>query len=356
MQASAQRSRIGILGATGLVGQRLVRALEGHPWFEVGALGASARSAGRRYAEATRWSLPGDPPPDVADEIVRPCDPGAFSDCDAVLASLDASTAREVEPAFADRGYAVISNSSALRMAENCPLIVPEVNAGHLEILRDRDGGFVVTNPNCSVVGLVLALAPLHRAFGVRRVVVTTLQAISGAGVDGPSALEMLDNVVPFIGGEEDKLETEVARILGSVRGGREIVPAAVAVSPHCHRVQTLDGHLEAVSVEFDRRASVESVAEAMRAYRGEIEGLDLPSAPDPPLVIRSEPDRPQPRLDRDAGGGMAVVVGRIRPCPVFDVRFEVLSHNTVRGAAGAAILNLELLRARGLLVENPAR
>lgn len=356
MQATGQRTRIGILGATGLVGQRLVRALDGHPWFAVGGLGASERSAGRQYGDAARWALPGDPPAGIAGEVVRPCAPEAFTDCDAVLASLDSATARTVESTFAARGFPVISNSSALRMDPDCPLVVPEVNADHLAILRGRSGGFVVTNPNCSVVGLVLALAPLHRAFGVRRVVVTTLQAISGAGVEGPSALSMVDNVVPYIAGEEDKLETEVARILGTVRGDREIVPAEVAVSPHCHRVQTLDGHLEAVSVELLRRASVEDVAEAMRSFRGDIDGLALPSAPALPIVVRNEPDRPQPRLDRDEGGGMAVVVGRIRPCPVFDVRFEVLSHNTVRGAAGAALLNLELLRARGHLVEKPAR
>jgi aspartate-semialdehyde dehydrogenase len=335
--------RVGILGATGIVGQNLIVRLQGHPWFRLQALAASERSAGHAYREITRWALPGLPPSSVSEMQVRACDPSALTDCDLVLASLGSDIAGRVERAFVEAGAAVVSNSSAHRMHEDVPLVVPEINGDRLEPVerKVRAGqGYLVTNPNCSVTGLVLALAPLHAAFGVRRVVVTTLQALSGAGVDGPSALEMVDNVLPFIPGEEDKLEREVAKILA----------ADVVVSAHCHRVGTLDGHLEAVSVELERRADPARVTRTLRSFQGVAAELDLPSAPPRPVEVLELPDRPQPRLDRDTGGGMTAVVGRIRPCPVLSVRFEVLSHNAVRGAAGATLLNAELLAARGLI------
>ena len=347
------RYAVGILGATGLVGQRLVERLASHPWFVPAVLGASDRSSGKAYGEATRWMLSSAPPPEVARQTVVPCVPEAFAHCDLVLSGLDARVAREIEAAFAGAGHAVVSNSSAFRMEDDVPLLVPEVNAGHLALLEGRRargaGGFVVTNPNCSVTGLALALAPLDRAFGVRRVFVATMQALSGAGLEGPRGIESLDNVIPFIPGEEEKIEQEIGKILGRVEDGR-VQPSCAVVSAHCHRVSTLDGHLEAVSVELGRPATPEQAVEALRAFRGEIAGDALPSAPATPIVVRDEPDRPQTRLDRDTLGGMAVVVGRVRPCPLTTLRFVVLSHNSVRGAAGGTLLNAALLAARGLL------
>lgn len=337
--------RVGIAGATGLVGQRIIERVARHPWFRLGAFGASERSRGKRYADAVRWLLPGDPPEAARCMDVGDCSPERFDGCDLVLSSLDSGVAREVERVLADAGFPVVSNSSAYRMAEDVPLVIPEVNPHHLSLLPgsdDRSGrGYIVTNPNCCVVGLALALAPLHRAYGVSRVVVTTLQALSGAGADGPRSLETLENVLPFIPGEEDKLESEVAKILD----------ADVKVSAHCHRVSTIDGHLEAVSVELVRPpGSPAEAVELLRSFRGDVSDLALPTAPDRPIVVRDEPDRPQPRLDRDTGDGMSVVVGRVRPCPVLSLRLEILSHNTLRGAAGAALLNAELLAARSLL------
>lgn len=286
---------------------------------------------------------------------VSGCAPSDFAGCDLVLSALDAPVAREVEPALAQAGIAVVSNSSAWRMAGGVPLIVPEVNGSHASVIAGTPGGgFVVTNPNCSVTGLALALAPLHRTFGVRRVVVATMQSISGAGLAGPRAIDVLDNVIPYIAGEEEKIEAELGKILGGVHGS-EFVPAAIAVAAHCHRVPTVDGHLEAVSVELARAATPEAAMAALATFRGETDGLNLPTAPERPIELRREPDRPQTRLDRDAGAGMTVVVGRVRPCPVLTLRFVVLSHNMVRGAAGGAMLNAELLAARQLLPRRSA-
>jgi aspartate-semialdehyde dehydrogenase len=347
-----QPFNVGILGATGLVGQRLVERLAGHPWFRLIGLGASARSVGRCYAEATDWRLSAEPPDEAAAKIVRRCAPAEFEDCDLVLSALDTGVAREAEPAFASAGHAVISNSSAFRQQPQVPLLVPEVNPAHLALLDRRGagaGGYIVTNPNCSTTGLVLALAPLHREFRVRRLVVATLQAVSGAGAEGPRALQMLGNVLPHIPGEEEKMEPELRKILGRL-GDDGIELAQIDVSAHCHRVPTLDGHLEAVSVELGAEVSPEQVARSLNDYRGELEGVELPSAPDRPVLVREGQDRPQPLLDRDAGGGMSVVVGRIRRCPVLGIKFVLLSHNTVRGAAGGTLLNAELLAARQLL------
>ncbi len=341
---------VGIAGATGLVGQRLVARVAEHPWFRLVALGASERSSGGAYGEVTRWMLPEPIPDGVATHVVSGCSPSDFAACDLVLSALDTHVASEVEPALAREGVAVVSNSSALRMDPAVPLLVPEVNGASVVRIAARAAtGYVVTNPNCSVTGLALALAPLHRAFGVRRVVVATMQAVSGAGLGGPRAIDLFDNVVPYIPGEEDKIEVELGKILGAATAER-FVPADIAVSAHCHRVPTLDGHLEAVSVELDRPPTPELALAAFASFRGDIDGLALPTAPAFPIVVRREPDRPQTRLDRDCGGGMSVVVGRVRACPVLTLRFVVLSHNMVRGAAGGALLNAELLAAKDLL------
>jgi aspartate-semialdehyde dehydrogenase len=354
-----QQYRVGILGATGLVGQRLVERLAGHPWFRIAALAASDRSVGRGYAAVTRWRLSQDPPPSVASLQVGRCDPDELDNCDLVFSALDADVARELEPRFAAAGFAVISNSSAFRQQPNVPLIVPEINAAHLAVLqaqREQYGsGYIVTNPNCTTTGLALALAPLHRKFGIRRLVVATLQAITGAGAEGPRALDLLDNVLPYIPGEEEKIERELCKIYGGLEAER-LQPAELAVSAHCHRVPTLDGHLEAVSMELARPVAVEEVVTAMRDWRGELNDLELPSAPERPIVVREEPDRPQPLLDRETGDGMSVVVGRVRACPVLGLKLILLSHNTQRGAAGGTVLNAELLAARELLPRRSSR
>jgi aspartate-semialdehyde dehydrogenase len=348
-----QPYQVGILGATGVVGQRLVQRLAAHPWFRIAALAASDRSAGLGYAEAVRWRLSPDPPPEIASQRVRSCDPDQLADCDLVFSALDSSVARELEPRLAAAGLAVISNSSAYRGQADVPLLVPEINGSHLELLaaqRERNGGgYIVTNPNCSVTGLVLALAPLHRAFGLRRLIVATLQAVSGAGAVGPQALDMLGNVLPHIPGEEEKFDPEVRKILGELHSG-SIRAADLRVSAHCHRVPVLDGHFEAVSVELARPADPLEAAGVMARWGGDLAGLGLPSAPAAPIVVRGEADRPQPLLDRDSGGGMTVVVGRVRPCPVLGLKFVLLSHNAVRGAAGGTVLNAEFLAARDFL------
>jgi aspartate-semialdehyde dehydrogenase len=348
---SGGKTPVGILGATGVVGQRLLTLLDAHPWFEPVWLAASDRSAGKPYAEAARWRLAAPLPERFAALPVSPAEPAG---CPAkiVLAALDAALAAELEPAFAAAGHAVISNSSALRMQADVPLVVPECNAGHMALIERqatyaRNGGFVVTNPNCSAMGLVMALAPLERAFGVDSVFVVTLQAVSGAGYPGVASLDILGNAIPHIAGEEEKLEREAQKILGRLTAGG-VEAAHFRVSAHCNRVAVVDGHLESVSVKLKRRASLAEVAEAMRSFRGRPQELGLPSAPTAPVLVTEAPDRPQPRLDSEAGGGMAAVVGRLRPCPLLDYKFSVLSHNTLRGAAGAALLNAELLRAEG--------
>lgn len=354
-----EQYNVGILGATGLVGQRIVERLEGHPWLRLVALAASERSVGRAYADACAWSASPDPPRDAGAMVVRACRPDALADCDVVLSALDAGVAREVEPRFAAAGFAVISNSSAHRGQADVPLIVPEVNGHHAALLAARresgPGGYIVTNPNCAVTGLAMVLGPLHQAFGVRRVVVATLQAVSGAGAEGPRAFEMLDNVLPHIAGEEEKFEPELRKILGEP-GADGVTPAALRVSAHCHRVPALDGHLEAVSLELCAEASPEQATAVLEGFRGRVAELALPSAPPRPVRVRREENRPQPRLDRDEGGGMTVVVGRIRACPVLGLKLVLLAHNTLRGAAGGALLNAELLAARGLLTRRNVR
>jgi aspartate-semialdehyde dehydrogenase len=347
--------QVGILGATGAVGQRFVQLLQGNPWFEITAVAASERSAGRPYSQACEWRLSADCPETVRDMIVQPIE--SDLDCDVVFSALPSDVALTVEERFAGAGYGVLSNASAHRMAPDVPLLIPEVNPDHLALVdaqrarRGWDKGFIVTDPNCSTVGLVVALKPLHDAFKVRRVIVTTMQALSGAGYPGVPSLDILDNVVPYIAGEESKLVLEPRKLLGALsRDGGEIVPADIAISPSCNRVAARDGHLEVVSVEFERRPSMDEVVEALRGFESEPYRLGCPSAVDPTIIVRDEPDRPQTVRDRDAGAGMAVTVGRIRPCEVFHYKFVVLSHNTIRGAAGGAILNAELMAARGMI------
>lgn len=347
-----RKYRVGILGATGTVGQRFVQLLEDHPQFEVTALAASDRSQGKPYAEACTWRLPVEMPEGVRSLTVEA--PRPPLECDLIFSSLPGGMAREVEGEFARAGYAVISNSSAYRMDADVPLLIPEVNHEHLRLLdaqrATREGqGLIVTNPNCSTVMLAMALAPLHARFGISAVAATTMQAISGAGYPGVASLDIIDNVLPFIEGEEEKIESETLKILGRFEeeGVRE---AAFAVSAQCHRVNVADGHMAAVRVKLARAASLEDVREAFASFRALPQELGLHSAPQRPIVVRDERDRPQPRLDRDAGGGMSVTVGRIARDAVLDFRFVALSHNTIRGAAGAAILNAELMAAKGYL------
>lgn len=344
---------VGILGATGTVGQRFIQLLESHPWFEVEWLAASDRSAGKLYAEAAKWKLNTPLPQRIARIQVSPATPDGGTP-KLIFAALDAAAAKEIEPAFAAAGHAVVSNSSAFRMAEDVPLIIPEVNGDHTEMIKSQKwykdkGGFMVTNPNCSAIGLVLALAPLHRRFGVDKVFVATMQAVSGAGYPGVPSLDILGNVIPYIAGEEPKMEAESRKLLGSLKGAG-VVPADLVLSAHCNRVAVEDGHTESVSLKLHNSASPEEIIAAWKEFRCLPQKLKLPTAPEQPVIYESAPDRPQPRLDRDRGKGMAAVVGRLRPCNIFDWKFTVLSHNTIRGAAGAAILNGELLRAQGYL------
>ena len=347
-----RKYRVGILGATGMVGQRFIQLLENHPQFEVTVVAASDRSQGKQYSEACTWRLMGEMPAAVRSLTVQP--PAPPLDCDLVFSSLPGDIARETESSFAAAGYPVISNSSAFRMDEDVPLLIPEVNHQHLELLalqrqRYKSGGFIVTNPNCSAIAIVLALAPLHAAFGISAVVATTLQALSGAGYPGVASLDILDNVIPYIGGEEEKIEAETRKILGRFVNDK-IEHAPMGVSAQVHRVNVADGHMAAVRVNFTRKPELEEVREVLKSFTSLPQELGLHSAPANPVVVRDEPDRPQPKLDRDAGNGMTNTVGRLMKDPVFDYRFVVLSHNTIRGAAGAAILNAELLIALGHL------
>ena len=345
---------VGLLGATGMVGQQFVRQLDGHPWFRLAWLGASDRSAGRSYGEATHWVQDRRMPGEVAGMVVRACAPG--DDCpQLVFSAMHASVAGPIEEAFAQAGHVVLSNARNHRMDDDVPLIVPEVNPGHLALIRRQRSergwpGAIVTNPNCSTITLALALAPL-RGFGIRRVIVSTLQAVSGAGYPGLAAVDVLGNAIPFIGGEEEKLATETLKVLGEVRADEDgVVPHGAVVSAHCNRVATVDGHLLCASVELDARPSPDEVRAALAEFRGRPQELGLPTAPDRPVAVLREPDRPQPRRDAMAGRGMTVSVGRVRECPILGIKFAALGHNTIRGAAGASVLNAELLLAEGRL------
>ncbi len=348
----AAKIPVGILGATGLVGQRFIQMLENHPWFEVTWVAASERSAGQTYAEAARWRLKTPIPVAVARMKVSEADPAGAPKV--IFASLDAAIARELEPRFAEAGCAVISNSSAFRMHNDVPLVIPEVNPDHLKLLqcqswRRKSGGFIVTNSNCSVMGLVLALAPLQQRFGLRQVFVVTMQAVSGAGYPGVASLDILGNVIPYIAKEEEKMEEEAPKMLGRLNGSA-VEPAGFRISAQCNRVAVEDGHTESVSVKLEKSARPEELIDAWRGFRGKPQEMQLPDAPQDPIMYDAAPDRPQPRLDAERGGGMSVSVGRLRPCNLLDWKFTVLSHNTIRGAAGAALLNAELLKTQGYL------
>jgi aspartate-semialdehyde dehydrogenase len=350
---SEKKLRVGVLGATGLVGQRLVSLLAAHPWFELAEVAASERSSGKTYAEAVRWHLDAPIPAAARDLVVRSLTPAL--ECDFVFSALDSSVAGGAEEDFARAGYPVVSNSRNHRMDADVPLLIPEVNATHLEAIpvqqknRGYDTGFIVTNPNCSTAGLVLVLKPLAEAFGLEQIFVVTLQAMSGAGYPGVASLDIQGNVVPFISGEEEKMEAEPQKILGRWNGDR-FVDAGLGISAHCNRVPVLDGHLECVSLSLKKIASLHEVREALREFEVSSELAALPSALRNPIVVLEEQDRPQPRRDVNAGNGMAAVVGRVRECSLLDVKLTLLSHNLVRGAAGAALLNAELLAARGFL------
>jgi aspartate-semialdehyde dehydrogenase len=348
----SEKFRAGVLGATGIVGQRLVQLLADHPWFELTAVAASERSSGRKYSEAVKWHLDAPVPAAAANLAVQALEPTL--DCDFVFSALDSSVAGPAEEEFARAGYPVVSNSKNHRMSPDVPLLIPEVNAAHLDAIpvqqrnRGYGSGFIVTNPNCSTAGLVLVLKPLADAFGLERIFVVTLQAVSGAGYPGVPSLDILGNVVPFISGEEEKMEEEPQKLLGRWDGAR-FVEAGLGISAHCNRVAVENGHLECLSLSLKKIATLDEVREALRSFTVSEEVAALPTAVKNPVVVREEENRPQPRRDVDAGNGMAAVVGRVRECPLLDVKLTLLSHNLLRGAAGAALLNAELLAARGL-------
>ncbi|HXD74016.1 MAG TPA: aspartate-semialdehyde dehydrogenase [Vicinamibacterales bacterium] len=342
---------VGILGATGAVGQRFIELLAKHPWFKVTWLGASERSSGKAFRDATAWRLPAALPDDVAKLVVETAAPGSAPKV--MFSGLDSSVAGEIEGAFAKAGHLVISNSKNYRMDETVPLMIPEINAEHLKLLDRQQAargwkGRIVTNPNCSVIALTMALAPL-RQFGLRSALVTTMQAISGAGYPGVASWDILGNVVPFISGEEDKFQPETQKILGRFANGA-IETHPVVVSATATRVPVRDGHTVSTSVKLDQNVTEAAVIDAFNSFRGRPQELNLPSAPKHPLVYLPEANRPQPALDVDRDGGMQVTVGRLRSCPILDYKFVALGHNTIRGAAGAAILNAELMREEGML------
>jgi aspartate-semialdehyde dehydrogenase len=350
--ARTERIPVAVLGATGSVGQRFVQLLENHPWFRLHEVVASERSAGKLYAEAADWRLD-TLLPDAASSLVIK-DLGAELESPLLFSGLDSSVAGEAEELYANRGGIVVSNSKNHRMDEDVPLLIPEINAAHIASIerqraRRRSEGYIVTNPNCSTIGLAMALAPIERRFGLDKVHVTTMQAISGAGYAGVTSYQILDNVIPYIAGEEPKIESEPQKILGKWDGAR-FVPARFTTSAQVNRVPTIDGHLMTISFSTRDRASAAEVRMAIENFTGEPQQLGLPSAPKRPLHYLDAPDRPQPRLDRDRENGQSVSIGRLRECPILHYRMVALVHNTIRGAAGAALLNAELLDAKGLL------
>lgn len=350
--SNSRRWPVAILGATGAVGQTFIRQLAGHPWFEIAELAASDRSAGRPYAEAARW-LEGNLPSELASRTVVRCDPSEVQS-PLVFSALDSGVAGEVEQAFARAGRLVLSNAKNHRMDADVPLVIPEVNAPHLELLetqrkqRKWNGG-IVTNANCAATAAAMAMAPLQEAFGISKAFVFTMQAVSGAGYPGVPSLDILGNVIPYIGEEEPKVERELAKMLGTFSSGA-VRNADLAVSAHTNRVPTEHGHLVCLSLGLERRVVIEEAIEVMCAWRGHTDARSLPSAPELPLVVTREPDRPQTRRDVYAGRGMTVTAGRIRPDPLLDIKLVALGHNTIRGAAGGSILNAELLASRGLV------
>ncbi len=345
---------VAVLGATGAVGQRFIQLLADHPWFEITALAASENSAERRYADACRWVIPGDPPASIGEMTVRHLEPNLPARI--VFSALPTEVAQEVEPQFAQAGYIVCSNASAYRYEEDIPLVIPELNADHLALIPRQQAqrgwkGCIVTSPNCTTTGIAMALRPLDEAFTVKKLFVTTLQAISGAGYPGVASLDIMDNVIPYIGGEEEKIEKETRRLLGHMVDGVR-VEADLLVSAQVNRVPVIDGHTVSIAAGFATHPSVEEAIATLRRYKGQCESYHLPTAPAHPILVRTDPDRPQPRRDRDAEGGLATTIGRIRRCPILDLRMVTVVHNTLRGAASGAILNAELLVAAGYVGE----
>jgi aspartate-semialdehyde dehydrogenase len=345
------RIEVGILGGTGMVGQHFVKFLQGHPWFTLKWLGASDRSAGKKYRTATDWRLAGRAPETVADLTVEECKPGNAPRL--LFSAMDASVATEIERDFAQAGHIVVSNSKNHRMERDVPLLVPEINPDHLGLIagQQRNRGWkgqIVTNPNCSTVVLTMGLAAL-KPFGITRIIATTMQAISGAGYPGVASMDIMGNVIPFIGGEEEKMEQETQKILGELRGDH-VEPLAAKVSAHCNRVPVVDGHTVTISVELSSKPGIEELRRAIDAYTSVPQQRNLPSAPARPVIYMDEPNRPQPRRDAERENGMAAFVGRLRQCPVLDYKFVAMGHNTVRGAAGAAVLNAELMHSEGML------
>jgi len=342
---------VGILGATGSVGQKFIELLSNHPWFEITSLAASERSSGQKYDEAANWFQATPLNPKLAEMPVQKCTPDL--PCRLVFSGLDSSVAGEIETDFANAGYIVVSNAKNHRMDPDVPLLIPEINSDHLDLVKQQKygDGIIVTNPNCSTIGMVMALKPLIDAFGVEAVHAVTMQALSGAGYPGVASLDILDNVLPYIGGEEDKMETEPLKIFGEFLG-TEIAERKMIISAQCNRVAVQDGHMESLSVKLGKTASSEEIIETWTSYRAEPQNLELPMAPKQPIYYFFEPQYPQPKLHRNLERGMAVSIGRLQECPVLDYKFNVLSHNTVRGAAGGAILNAELLVQKGYLKE----
>ena len=347
---------VGVLGATGTVGQRFVQLLAGHPWFEVVAVTGSDRTVGRPYGEGVNWLMPGRVPARAAELIVQPTAPNLDipGDPPVVFSALPTGEAKEWEPQFAAAGYAVVTNTSVFRMTPNVPLLIPEVNPDHTCLIPAQRAennwpGFIVASPNCSTTSAILPLKIFQQAFGVTAAIITTMQAISGAGYPGVSSLDITDNIVPHIGGEDEKLQNEPKKLLGDVRDGHMLL-ADIAVSAQANRVPVIDGHLASVSVKLARPASADEAIAALRDWQPPAVCAQLPSTPHELLIVRDEPDRPQPRPDRDAGAGLAWTVGKVRACPVLDVRYLALTHNTLRGAASGALLNAELLAVQGYI------
>jgi aspartate-semialdehyde dehydrogenase len=346
-----QTLEVGILGATGMVGQHFIKFLQGHPWFKLTWLGASDRSAGKVYRDAMTWHLAGGLPDSVADLTVEDSKPGNAPKL--LFSAMDASVATDIERAFAQAGHVVVSNSRNHRMERDVPLLVPEINPDHLKLMPGQQRargwkGQIVTNPNCSTIVLTMGLAPLKQ-FGITRIVTTTMQAISGAGYPGVPSMDIVGNVIPFIGGEEEKMQQETQKILGEFQGDH-IEPLAAKVSAHCNRVPVVDGHTVTISVEFSSKPGEADLRHAFDVFTALPQQRGLPSAPPRPVIYLEEANRPQPRKDADRGRGMTACVGRLRPCPALDYKFVALGHNTVRGAAGAAVLNAELMQSEGML------
>jgi aspartate-semialdehyde dehydrogenase len=345
------RIEVGILGATGMVGQHFIKFLQGNPWFDLKWVGASDRSAGKKYRDAMTWHLAGGTPDTVADLTVDECKPGNAPRL--LFSAMDASVATDIERAFAQAGHIIVSNSRNHRMERDVPLLVPEINPDHLKLVPGQQRargwkGQIVTNPNCSTIVLTMALGPLKQ-FGITKIITTTLQAISGAGYPGVASMDIVGNVIPFLGREEEKMEQETQKIMGDFRGDH-IEPLAAKVSAHCNRVAVVDGHTVTVSVEFSTKPSEADLRNAIESFAGVPQQRQLPSAPPRPVIYMPEANRPQPRKDAERERGMAAFVGRLRPCPVLDYKFVALGHNTIRGAAGAAVLNAELMHAEGML------